>query len=740
MYKSINSNQIESFIIKILASSADGFYEKTRLVKKHGGTQENLEDCFTTVICSLNFHGCERREIMKKPMAKIMLALLLIGAATLMLKIQPSNSKLTSLEDQIIALVNGARAYDYDLELENIAYSHPAFRAGGSGGATEAANWIKAQFESFGLEAWLEPFEFPTWDLLSKSSLTIDEDGNQETTGDQTEIASFQCEQYSWPTPENGAFADLVILPLPEAASYDEIGINPINMTEWNAIDTTSKIVLVGKEVTWDLFWNRAFFNKRTSQQPAAIVHTWWYDWMSFAGPERFIDNVYRKRNIPAGFISYGDGMLIRNKENMNVSACVSVRSVVTTTNHYNVVGRIEGVEDPTKLVIVSGHYDSAMCSGFCDNGAGTAGVIEIAKVFADAFQKGYFRPSYTLLFVAFASEELGRVGSINYVKQHKSEMPNIRAVINLDCIGSDELYVDETEPADGFDLDSVVLSVGEDLGIDVIALPGGGSDHETFRDPSWSDFWYRLKWGIDANISDAAPVNSSALLSSGPVYYDEKWYGGSSGWIHNEYDNSTSTATLNWVEVDDLENHIKVAALTTMRVSSNVLRHDIAVVNITPYKTIVGKTYPMYINVTIANQGNYTDTFTLNVYANETLIATVTDITLESGCSITKTVTWDTTNFAYGNHTISAFAIPISTEINTANNMAVDGTVLLSCIGDVNGDQMTNIIDILMIIGRLWTTPSSPRWNPNMDINNDLKVNINDILIALHHVLSKVP
>jgi hypothetical protein len=43
----------------------------------------------------------------------------------------------------------------------------------------------------------------------------------------------------------------------------------------------------------------------------------------------------------------------------------------------------------------------------------------------------------------------------------------------------------------------------------------------------------------------------------------------GTPGWIHTAYDNSTTSG---WIEVSDLENHIKVAALSIMRVSSNVI------------------------------------------------------------------------------------------------------------------------------------------------------------------------
>lgn len=516
--------------------------------------------------------------------AKIIFAILSILLVTATLHVAFPNTlpeiqsgNLTSLEEQVLSLVNGTRAYNYDLELERIALEHYAFRSGGSPGADEAALWIKEQFESFGLETYLEPFSFTTWDVLDKPAFLIDDDGNQNTTIDQTVISPFQCEHYSWPTPEDGVFADLVILSLPSAADRSEIGLRPINMTAWNAIDTTGKFVLIGREVRMSSSWHQTYVNKLNAQPPAAVVYTWWYNWMSFV-PDFFnsaggrplsgYGPYYWNLHVPLGFVNYEDGLWIRNRENTtNVYGHVSIRAVIGTGTHYNVIGKISGYENPEKQVIISGHYDTVVVSGFCDNGAGTAGVIELAKVFSDIFNEGIYKSRYTLLFIAFASEELGLVGSINYIRQHKSEMPNITAVINLDGIGSNNFVVTPTDPANELDLDEVIFDAAEDLGITATLETPGGSDHESFRNPSWANYIYNLYWGLEAGISDATPVESSSLLISRPLFYYET----PPGWIHTSYDNSTSTETLNWVETDDLENHIKVAALTTIRISPNV-------------------------------------------------------------------------------------------------------------------------------------------------------------------------
>lgn len=482
----------------------------------------------------------------------------------------PKVQSLTSIEQQVLAAVNGSRAYDYDVELEKIAYKHYEFRSGGSPGAEETAYWIKGQFESFGLDAWLEPFEFTTWNLTDRPSLIVDDDGNLTTIYDQSTMETFTPVHLSWPTPANGVLSDLVVLPLPPAADRSEIGWRPINDTEW-AVDTTGKVILTGKEVRWSGSWLAKLNQKLTTQTPAALIYTCWYDWMSFTPPlmGSAEGKTYWNPPLPVGFVDYSEGSWIRNREStVNVSAFFSIKSVIGTGTHYNVVGKVDGYKNPEKYVIVSSHYDTVTCSGFCDNGAGTAGVIELAKVVASAVQNGTYRPRYTLLFVAFTDEEFWLVGSINYVKLHKSEMANIVAVLNLDCIGSDNFSYTETEPSNGIDLDLIVKRSAQDVGITSSIESPGGSDHETFRDPVWADASYQSFWGLDANISDAVPVKSSLVLISRPLFYSEKWDSGNPGWIHTFYDNSTSTQTLSWVETGDLENQIKVAALTILRVS----------------------------------------------------------------------------------------------------------------------------------------------------------------------------
>jgi hypothetical protein len=107
---------------------------------------------------------------------------------------------------------------------------------------------------------------------------------------------------------------------------------------------------------------------------------------------------------------------------------------------------------------------------------------------------------------------------------------------------------------------------------------------------------------------------------------------------------------------------------------------HDVAITDVTPSKTIVGQGYSLNINVTVENQGDYTETFNVTLYANTTFVALQT-ITLESDASTTLTFTWNTTGFATGNYIISAIADTVPGETDTEDNTLSDGWVFVTYV-----------------------------------------------------------
>ena len=164
----------------------------------------------------------------------------------------------------------------------------------------------------------------------------------------------------------------------------------------------------------------------------------------------------------------------------------------------------------------------------------------------------------------------------------------------------------------------------------------------------------------------------------------------------------------------------------------------DVAVINVSPFKTVVGLDYCLNMSITATNQGDYDETFNLTAYANTTNVASQ-NVTLPYGNSITVTFTWNTTGFAFGNYTLSAYAWPIPEEIDVANNNYMcTYSVHVGVAGDVSSttqgvpDGMVNMRDINYSILLFNTRPGTPKWNPNADVNNDSTVNMRDIQIAI--------
>jgi hypothetical protein len=109
----------------------------------------------------------------------------------------------------------------------------------------------------------------------------------------------------------------------------------------------------------------------------------------------------------------------------------------------------------------------------------------------------------------------------------------------------------------------------------------------------------------------------------------------------------------------------------------------DIACTDVMPSKTAVRKGSSLNINVKVANHGSDTEVFNVTAYANTTVIASQT-ITLTSGKPTILPLTWNTTGFAWGNYTISAYAWPVRGETDLTNNNCTDGSVLISKLGDL--------------------------------------------------------
>lgn len=147
---------------------------------------------------------------------------------------------------------------------------------------------------------------------------------------------------------------------------------------------------------------------------------------------------------IPVAVISKQTAEKLANAKEVKLTTDV-VRAEVPA---YNVVGVLEGSDPVLKneTIILGAHYDhlgrggegslaprsGEIHHGADDNASGTAGLIELARVF------GAQRPKLkrTLVFIAFGGEEEGLLGSNYYVNHPLVPLDKTTAMINMDMIG----------------------------------------------------------------------------------------------------------------------------------------------------------------------------------------------------------------------------------------------------------------------------------------------------------------
>lgn len=106
-----------------------------------------------------------------------------------------------------------------------------------------------------------------------------------------------------------------------------------------------------------------------------------------------------------------------------------------------NILGIVEGTDKKDEYVIISAHYDhlgydaGEICNGADDNGSGTVAILQLAKAFAIAKEKGH-SPRRNILFIAFSGEEKGLLGSKYYTNNPIYPLKKTIANLNIDMIG----------------------------------------------------------------------------------------------------------------------------------------------------------------------------------------------------------------------------------------------------------------------------------------------------------------
>ncbi|MBA3546670.1 MAG: M20/M25/M40 family metallo-hydrolase, partial [Nannocystis sp.] len=116
-----------------------------------------------------------------------------------------------------------------------------------------------------------------------------------------------------------------------------------------------------------------------------------------------------------------------------------------------NVLASLPGSDRAQEIVLIGAHYDhigqqglgqcsearsdkavDGICNGADDNASGTAMVLELAR----AYKQSGRAPQRTIVFVNFAGEELGVLGSKALAEAPPFDLKRVVAMVNLDMVG----------------------------------------------------------------------------------------------------------------------------------------------------------------------------------------------------------------------------------------------------------------------------------------------------------------
>ena len=152
---------------------------------------------------------------------------------------------------------------------------------------------------------------------------------------------------------------------------------------------------------------------------------------------------------------SIDETLLPRSFEISGSTAWVKTSTSVKAVPANNVLGFLEG-RDPilkSQIVVVGAHYDhvgfthpqgaqpDSIFNGADDNASGTSAMMAAARAFGTSRE----RPRRSLLFIAFAGEEKGLLGSRAYTLNPALPLDKTVAMINLDMVGRnsvDSLFI----------------------------------------------------------------------------------------------------------------------------------------------------------------------------------------------------------------------------------------------------------------------------------------------------------
>ncbi len=280
-----------------------------------------------------------------------------------------------------------------------------------NGGDKKAAKFIQSEFKKIGLKkvsnSYSQKFQFPI--NTFPKTVEVKYNGKLLTAGVDY-IINAGCKTFQY----NGQIQFVTNQNLNDTNFYDTKGYNQ-NVA---ILDTFTKKYMPEAFINSQKYlgdYKKEIIIKLTNEKL-----TWTADYQVDNNCIITLKSAIFDRNKPANF-----EINIQNK-------------FIPSYTAQNIIGMVEGTTQKDSFVVFTAHYDhlgmmgkTAMFPGANDNASGIAMMLNLAK---------YFKanpPKYSVVFIAFAAEEVGLIGSKYFVEHPLIPLSNIEFLINIDLMGN---------------------------------------------------------------------------------------------------------------------------------------------------------------------------------------------------------------------------------------------------------------------------------------------------------------
>lgn len=165
--------------------------------------------------------------------------------------------------------------------------------------------------------------------------------------------------------------------------------------------------------------------------------------------------------------------------------------------NTQNVLSYVKGTQFPDSFVVFTAHYDhlgmlgkSALFNGANDNASGIAMMLDLASQYAKN------PPPYSVMFIAFAAEEAGLIGSQFYVANPIIPLHKMVVLINLDLMATGDKGLTAVNATEFPELFNKLTEINRIYNYLPAVNPRGkaaNSDHYPFSEAGVKAFFFYL-------------------------------------------------------------------------------------------------------------------------------------------------------------------------------------------------------------------------------------------------------